>query len=142
MDAFAINLWRSKHYERIGYEVKVDWSDLLHKLEQPQKRAQAYLVTHRFYFAVPEALADRDRVIKKDYFERAGRQRRGTVWEQLGGAGLIVVSESGTSRIEWEAAQREAWPLPDTLIVSLLRNLRRDVEQGIQTPESYTEEVA
>jgi hypothetical protein len=142
IDAFALNLWRSQGYERVGYEIKVTWGDLKHELAHPEKRAQAYLVTHRFYFAVPQALAEKDRTLQKDVFERANRVRRGTIWEKLGGAGLVVVREDGSSRIEWEAAKREAWPMPDTLIASLLRNLRGDVAKGLQTPVAHDEEVA
>lgn len=57
-DAYAINMYPSKQYQRIVYEVKVSKNDFLHEINNPEKREQALSLSNYFYFATPQGLID------------------------------------------------------------------------------------
>lgn len=64
-DAFVINLYPSKKFERIIYEVKVSRSDFLREIKNPQKRQEALLMSNKYYFATPEGLVSADEIPKE-----------------------------------------------------------------------------
>lgn len=104
IDAFAMHMWKSKGYRRVAYEIKVSRSDWLAELKQPQKRVPAYLLSHEFWFAVAP-----------------GVWRPSDGIRELDGAGVLEVGADGSIEVLWRAAYREAWPLPESFIASLLR---------------------
>jgi hypothetical protein len=55
-DAFAMNLWSSRRYERVAYEVKMTRQDFKRELDDPIKRRAGLLASNRFYFATPMGL--------------------------------------------------------------------------------------
>jgi len=63
IDAWAINTWPSVRagkilapYLRRSFEIKINQSDLLKELRDPDKRWMAYAVSHEFYFVAPQGL--------------------------------------------------------------------------------------
>jgi hypothetical protein len=61
-DAWAINLYPSKKFHRIAYEIKVSRSDFIHEIETPKKRHQALLYSNEFYFVTPKGLVDKSEI--------------------------------------------------------------------------------
>jgi hypothetical protein len=55
-DAWAINLYLSKNFLRVAYEIKVSRSDFLYELKHPEKREQALQLSNCFYFVAPVGL--------------------------------------------------------------------------------------
>lgn len=55
-DAWAINLYPSKNFLRIAYEIKVSRSDFLREMKHPEKRTQALQLSNQFYFVAPIGL--------------------------------------------------------------------------------------
>ncbi len=115
LDAFAIHCHPSHGFRRVGYEIKVSRSDWLRELEDPRKRAQGYFLTHQFYYAfAPGVYKPGDGSVVTV---------RGKHWhDPLDGCGVLVVQEGGTITEERHATRREAWPMPDTFVASLLRS--------------------
>jgi len=73
IDAWAINAWPSvcaiQHtktrkkrirapYLRRAFEIKINQSDVLKELRDPDKRWMAYAISHEFYFVAPKGLID------------------------------------------------------------------------------------
>jgi len=56
IDAWVINCYKSKQYEKIAFEIKVSRSDFLNEIHNPSKREQALHLSNRFYFAAPKGL--------------------------------------------------------------------------------------
>jgi hypothetical protein len=56
IDGWAINLYPSKGYHTVAYEIKVSRHDFQRELKNPLKRRQALLVSKQFYFITPEGL--------------------------------------------------------------------------------------
>ena len=56
LDAWAMNLWPSKGFQRLAFEVKVSRSDFLREKKKPGKRDAGFLVSNRFYFVAPVKL--------------------------------------------------------------------------------------
>lgn len=59
-DAWAINLYPSKKFLRIAYEIKVSRSDFLREIKHPEKRTQALQLSNQFYFVAPVGLIKPD----------------------------------------------------------------------------------
>lgn len=55
-DAWAMNLYPSKNFVRIAYEIKVSRSDFLREIKHPEKRTQALHLSNQFYFVAPVGL--------------------------------------------------------------------------------------
>lgn len=115
LDALAMHCHESKGLRRVGYEIKVDRGDWLRELEDPRKRAQGFFLCHEFWFAVAPGVY------------RAGDEVdvsiRGKKWTNaLDGCGILEVQEDGTLREIRRATKRQAWPMPDTFVASLLRH--------------------
>lgn len=115
LDAFAMSLWPSEGFRRVGYEVKVSRSDWLREVENPRKRAQGYFLTSEFWFAFAPGVYERG--------DEASMSIRGKRYNNpLDGCGILEVQEDGTIKIIRHAVKREAWPMPDTFVASLLRS--------------------
>lgn len=103
MDAWAMNCWPSKHFERIAFEVKVSRSDLLAELHHPEKKDSALELSNYFYFVTPVDLMK--------------------VSEIPDGCGLKVVNALGNIRTVVEAPWRPCGDIPPTFAASLLRRI-------------------
>lgn len=62
IDAWVINCYPSKKFERIAFEIKVSRSDFLCEINNPEKRQQALVLSNKFYFAAPKGLIGLDEV--------------------------------------------------------------------------------
>lgn len=106
-DAFAMNLWPSKAFCRVGYEIKVQRSDWLRELRDPLKGVQGRLLCHQFWYALgPGVLEPED-------------------WRQLGDSrklGLLVVEDGRLVEKQRPRPDRMPWPMPEGFVASLLRN--------------------
>lgn len=105
IDMMAFNCWPSSGFLRIAFEIKTSRSDFLNELERPEKRWLAQMYSHQFYYVAPKG------VIKYQ--------------ELPGGCGLIqVLEKDGKLKLDtvYSAEVRDASPLPNSFIVSLLRN--------------------
>lgn len=87
-DAWAINLYPSKNFLRIVYEIKVSRSDFLREIKHPEKRSQALAMSNQFYFVAPVGLIKPDELPPE--------------------AGLIEVKDEWESRMKVKAPVREA----------------------------------
>ena len=87
-DAWAINLYPSKNFLRIAYEIKVSRSDFLHEIKNPEKRSQALKLSNQFYFVAPQGLIKPTELPPE--------------------AGLIEVKDEWESRLKVRAPMREA----------------------------------
>lgn len=113
IDAFAMALWPSLHFESVAYEIKADRQDWLNELKNPLKRAQAYLLSNKFYFV----LAD-------------GIYQRGDVPTDAFRCGILRVTKGGGRIREVRAAYHHAaWPMPEWFVASLLRRVRQMAEK-------------
>lgn len=56
IDAWVLNCYPSRKYEKIAFEIKVSRNDFLNEIKTPEKRQQALQLSNRFYFAAPEGL--------------------------------------------------------------------------------------
>lgn len=122
IDAFAIALWPSTKFERVAYEIKVSRSDFLRELDNPTKRAAAVYLSNRFYFALAPGVLKDDDLLRPD----------------LQACGLLEIQESGAITEYRKAVSREAWPMPETFIVSLLRNARDQVWKSQDMTSHYS----
>jgi len=111
IDAFAMALWPSLGYQRVAYEIKLTRSDWLKELEAPIKKAQAYLLSDQFVFALAEGVFH-----KEDYAKS----------RSILNCGIYEIFADG--KIEKHNIPRRsepAWPMPETFIASLLRRARQ-----------------
>lgn len=111
IDAWAINLFRSKNFERIAYEVKVSRSDFLSEIRNPDKRRQALELSNRFYFVTPKGL------LKKE--------------EIPGECGLMEVNEDGKLKTVKKAPLRETDGLVWQFLCSIARRAG-DAEKSVE----------
>lgn len=111
-DAFAMNMYPSKEFKRIAYEVKISRSDFLREIKTPDKRRAAVELSNQFWFVTP-------RDIVKD----------GEIPEECGH--LIIdypkpkpdgkTSDHLRLRVAVRAPVREAMDMPIRFIASILR---------------------
>ncbi|TGE35912.1 hypothetical protein E4K67_22615 [Desulfosporosinus fructosivorans] len=87
-DAWAINLYPSRNFVRIAYEIKVSRSDFLKEIKHPEKRTQALQMSNQFYFVAPVGLIKASELPPE--------------------AGLIEVKDEWESRMKVRAPVREA----------------------------------
>lgn len=108
IDAFALNLWPSKHYQRVAFEIKVSRSDFLGELHHPEKRTQALFLSNVFWFALAPGIYNP----KEDYKYFQGVE------------GVMEISaDYHVTRIVQPRAHN-AYPMPHDFIASLLRRVR------------------
>lgn len=58
LDAFVMNLWPSKQFLRIAFEIKVSKQDFRNEIAAPEKRATAIKLSNQFYFVTPKGLVN------------------------------------------------------------------------------------
>lgn len=104
IDGFAMNMYPSKDFLRYAFEIKVSRADWLNERDF-RKRAQAYYLSHRFYYVFGDETIYRPR--EDGHF--------------IDGCGIYVVRDGHLVRT-WEAVLREPFPMPETFIASLLRH--------------------
>ena len=105
IDMMAFNCWPSSGFRRIAFEIKTSRSDFLNELKKPEKRWLAMMYSHLFYYVVPKGVASE--------------------FDIPAGCGLVhVLEKDGKLKLHtvYAAPKREASPLPDSFIASLLRN--------------------
>lgn len=105
IDMMAFDCWPSSGFLRVAFEIKTSRSDFLEELKKPEKRWLAMMYSHQFYYVAPKG------VIKYD--------------ELPPECGWMEVKEKDGKlklRSVCKAPITEASPLPDSFIVSLLRN--------------------
>ena len=105
IDMMAFDCWPSEGLTRVAFEIKTSRADFLNELKRPEKRWLAMMYSHKFYYVAPKEVV--------------------TMSDLPPGCGLIHVVEIGDKlelHTAWGAPRREASPLPDSFIASLLRN--------------------
>lgn len=105
IDIMAFNCWPSEGLTRVVFEIKTSRNDFLNELKRPEKRWLAMMYSHRFYYVAPEGVVD--------------------MRELPTGCGLVeVLEKDGKLKLHTVlgAPRREASPLPDSFIASLLRS--------------------
>ena len=115
LDAWAINAWPSYRARKItaphvrrAFEIKVNASDVLKELRDPDKRWVAYSISHEFYFVTPQGLIDRKLLTKDD--------------------GLIEWNGESL-RIVKPARVREAMPPRWSFVAALARRVEKTVKE-------------
>jgi len=120
IDAWALNCYKSKQFRRIAYEIKVTHSDFVQEIRDPTKRRPAQKVSDYFYFAAPRGVIAPVEVPED--------------------CGLVVVYESGHSRILKRAPRLEPERLDWQFVASLVRNIsqarRKDLPRDRYERES------
>jgi len=104
IDMMAFNCWPSEGFTRVAFEIKTSRSDFLNELKKPEKRWLAMMYSHKFFFVTPKKVA--------------------TMFDVPPSCGLIhVVEVDGKLKLHTARAapRREASPMPDSFIASLLR---------------------
>lgn len=100
IDFFAMNVWRSKDYHRIAYEVKATRGDFAREIDNPDKRAPAEVLANQTFFVAPSGLIKSDEVPE--------------------GWGLLEMHKSGLRRTKI-AKQREIGAPPIAFVASMAR---------------------
>ncbi len=102
VDAFALNLWPSKKFWRVAYELKSNRADFLRELEMPHKRQWAFDVSNEFWFLCASGVAKPEEVPE--------------------GCGLLVANEDLTKlRKVKPALQRQAKDLTPQDVAAFAR---------------------
>ena len=112
IDLLAVSCWQSKGWLRVAVEVKTNRADFLRELEQPDKRKLAESIAHECWFAAPAGVCAVD--------------------ELPVGWGLLVIESGKTVRVKRAKAaqQRKPGPLPEAVMVAIMRRLARREEQA------------
>jgi hypothetical protein len=100
IDFYAFNLYPSKRYLRIAYEIKVTRADFARELADPMKREPAEALADECYFATPKGLIRPDEVPE--------------------GWGLIEIVANGL-RVSKRAQQRNVSAMPVSFVASIAR---------------------
>ncbi len=109
IDFFAMNVWPSKKFWRVAYEVKVSRADFKNEMQDPNKRKAAEALANECFFVTPAGLVKVDEVPE--------------------GWGLIETTKGGL-RVKKHAKQRnESGGLPMFFIASLARRLSDPVSE-------------
>lgn len=100
IDLYAFNMFPSKNYLRVAYEVKVSRADFARELEKPKKREFAEKVANECYFAMPVGLVRPDEIPE--------------------GWGLIEAVKNGM-RVKKRAQQRKVEDMPLHFVAAMAR---------------------
>lgn len=100
IDLWVMNLWPSKNYVRISYEIKVSRADFSRELADPRKRKDAESLSNECYFATPPGLVRVDEVPE--------------------GWGLIEATKGGM-KVKKRAMWREVEKPPASFVAALAR---------------------
>lgn len=113
LDAFAMNIYRSKQLARVTFEVKVSRSDFLGEtVDHPEKRAYGMNVSNQFYYVTPVNMVRVDEVPEN--------------------CGLLEASLDGTKLRKKKAAVYREQPdgVPAMFVASLIADLTRAERQN------------
>lgn len=58
IDFWVMNLWGSRKYERISFEIKISRHDLLRELRKPEKREPGLRISNTFYYIMPDGCCE------------------------------------------------------------------------------------
>ena len=100
LDFFALNIWPSKKFQSIGYEIKVSRADFTHELARPEKRSEAEKLCNCCYFVTPCNMVRIDEIPE--------------------GWGLYEVDEGGLKEVK-AAKFREIEPYPMSFVAAIAR---------------------
>ena len=107
IDAFAIALYASAHFERIAYEVKTSRADWLRELRDPSKHREAMDLSHRFFFVLAKGIGTKD-----------------DMGSECDGCGLLEVQPNQTLKTLRRAKRTQPNDIPVDFVVALLRAVR------------------
>lgn len=65
VDAWAMNLWPSRKFCRVSYEIKISRHDLLRELRKPDKRDPGLRISNQFYYVIPDGCCEVDEIPKE-----------------------------------------------------------------------------
>lgn len=65
IDFFVMNVFPSKQFEKIAYEIKVSRSDFFNEIKNPNKRRFAMAMSNKFYFITPKGLLKPNEIPKE-----------------------------------------------------------------------------
>lgn len=103
IDTLVVSLWKSRGYELDAIEIKVSHSDWMRELNEPAKADWWWKHSHRFWVAVPSAIADKVLATLP------------TGW------GLLAIATDGGCMAVRKPTKHEAEPLPWPAIVGIMR---------------------
>ena len=106
IDAFAMNLWPSRGYKRVAYEIKLSRADWLAECAAWEKHVQAYLLANEFYVVAPPGVVQDEDLRYPNLTMQS--------------LGLIEATDAGQV-VRVKAIETEAWPMPIGFVASLLR---------------------
>lgn len=109
IDAFACNVYPSKRFRRIAYELKTERGDWLKELRNPKKRAAFVAVSNQFYFVIAEGVGSRD-----------------DMPPDTADCGLLEIMSSGRTRIRTRkrAPTRDVGEIPTAFAMAMMRTIR------------------
>lgn len=118
MDAFAMGLWPSRGFTRVGYEIKMTRADFLRELADPLKGVRAYMLCHEFWFALaPGIYQEADHHLCNTHSEFAG-------W------GIIEVPPTGRLKVISKPGVHEPLGMSEAFIAALVRAVLRIAPEG------------
>lgn len=65
MDAWAMNIWESRNFVRVCYEIKISRHDWKRELRHPSKRRPGLKLSNQFYYVMPDGCARIEEVPKE-----------------------------------------------------------------------------
>ena len=106
IDAFVMDTWPSSQFRRYAFEIKVSRQDLMHELDNPNKRQWAYDISNEFWFVCAPGICQPEEIPEN--------------------CGLMVATKNGKQLRKQKRAQyREAEPFHIWEIASIVRSAAR-----------------
>jgi len=106
IDAFVLDVWPSSNFARYAFEIKVSRQDLMHELDNPNKREWAFDISNEFWFVCAPGICKPEEIPEN--------------------CGLMVATKTGRQlRIQKRAQWREADDLAPWEIASIIRSASR-----------------
>ena len=135
LDLLVVSLWASRGYELDGVEVKVSASDWKRELDKAEKADWWWHHVHRFWVAVPVALAPRV------------RDELPTGWGLLacseGSSKVVVKPDKHTpERIDWPVAVSLMRASADAGVSALYRAEQRGYNRGVEVAKQQAERTS
>ena len=109
-DAMVMSLWPSKGFTLQGFEIKVNRSDWLSELQQPDKAAAFFIHCHYWWIVCPRGIAKPEECPAE--------------W------GIIEVTNAGNLRIKKAASLREPQAVDWPFLAGLLRAASRNASSA------------
>jgi len=106
IDAFVMNTWPSSKFYRYSFEIKVSRHDLMHELDNPNKRQWAFDISNEFWFVCAPGICKPEEIPEN--------------------CGLLVATKNGKQlRTQKRATWREAEDFAIWEIASIIRSASR-----------------